>query len=204
MFFQSCKRAQSRQLQVTKLQHPGIALFLLLHVVTFLLPSTATAERFFTNEDLKRFQEERVVGQTPEPVPPKVIDEKAKKLAETLVVPNNRPIKVKSGFALAEGRWYRIVASGVVSNWAHTDEGIDAVWCYAQWRCGEQGEFWGQLLVDGMSIPEVLGQVVPYNADHAYELRIKGTGRYLEFSSAGAEGNWKNRSGAFTVRISEE
>jgi hypothetical protein len=89
----------------------------------------------------------------------------------------------------------------VVSDWSHVKDGVDAVWCYAEWRCGKQGEAWQQLRVDEKSLSELAGGSLPQTADHVYRIRYKGQGKRLEAYSTDAQNSWSDNSGAFTLRI---
>jgi hypothetical protein len=123
---------------------------------------------------------------------------------ETLVIPNDKPVKVKSQMVLEKGRWYVIEASGVISDWSHVKEGVDAVWCYAEWRCGKQGEVWSQLRIDEKGMPDIASKPIPYNPQHIYQVRYQGQGRPVELYASDAQGSWSDNSGSFTVKISSE
>lgn len=124
-------------------------------------------------------------------------------LLETMVVPNDKPVKIFSKTFLEKGRWYVIEASGVISDWSHVKEGVDAVWCYAEWRCGKQGEVWNQLRIDGKGMTEIVGQTIPYHPQHVYQVRFQGQGRPVELYCIDAQSSWSDNSGAFTVKIYE-
>jgi hypothetical protein len=124
-------------------------------------------------------------------------------LVETLVVPNDKPGKVTSRAALEKDHWYRIEVSGVVSDWPHVKDGVDAVWCYAEWRCGKSGEPWNQLRIDDKGMTELADGNLPMSADHVYEVLYKGQGRPLVVYATDAQNSWSDNSGAFTVKIFE-
>jgi hypothetical protein len=132
-------------------------------------------------------------------------EEKAQgRLLEMLTIPNNKPVKVSTTNVLENGRWYVIEASGVISDWDTVKDGVDAVWCYAEWRCGKQGQLWNQLRIDEKGMPDIAGQPIPYNPQHTYQVRYLGQGKKIEFYAVDAQGSWSDNSGAFTVRILQE
>lgn len=121
--------------------------------------------------------------------------------AETYTVPNDKPVKVTTG-VLEAGRVYNLTASGVISDWADKQDGVDPVWCYAQWRCGPSGIPWQQLRINGKGMIELAEHDLPYNSGHTYTIRIKGEGRPLELWCHDALGSHGDNKGAFTVTIS--
>lgn len=123
---------------------------------------------------------------------------------EILAIPNDKPVKVSTSSVLENGRWYLIEASGVISDWGHVKEGVDAVWCYAEWRCGKSGEVWNQLRIDEKGMPDIAGKPIPYNPQHIYQVRYLGQGKKIEFYALDAQGSWSDNSGAFTVKITPE
>lgn len=120
-------------------------------------------------------------------------------LVDVLTIPNDRPLRVESK-PLEAGRWYIVEASGVVTDWSHVKDGVDAVWCYAEWRCGK-GEAWNQLRIDDKGLSDHAGGTLPYNPDHVYRVRIQGQGKPLVAHSSDAQSSWGDNAGAFTVRI---
>ncbi len=128
-------------------------------------------------------------------------DKSHSRAVETLTVPNDKPIKITSNTVLEEGRWYTIEASGVISDWSHVNEGVDPVWCYAEWRCGKQGEVWDQLRIDGKGMTEIAGKTIPFNPQHTYKVRYRGQGKRLELYCSDAQGSSSDNSGSFTVKI---
>ncbi len=125
-------------------------------------------------------------------------------LLETLVVPNAKPVKISSATVLESGRWYIIEASGVISDWSHVQDGVDAVWCYAEWRCGREGQSWNQMRIDEKGMPDITGNPIPYNSQHIYRIRYMGQGKRAEFYCSDAQGSWSDNSGSFTVKIYQE
>jgi len=123
---------------------------------------------------------------------------------ETLVVPNDKPVKVNSKNPLAKGRWYIIEASGVINDWGNATDGIDAVWCYAEWRCGKNGEVWNQLRIDGKGMTDIAGQQLPYNPEHVYRVRYLGQGKPVELYMIDAQGSSSDNIGSLTVKITPE
>ena len=124
--------------------------------------------------------------------------------AETLVVPNTKPVKVSSKTSLSKGRWYIIEASGVFNDWGNAPDGIDAVWCYAEWRCGKNGEVWNQLRIDGKGMTDIAGSPIPYNPEHVYRVRYQGQGAPVELYMIDAQGSWSDNVGQLTVKIRPE
>ncbi|MBI2372102.1 MAG: hypothetical protein HYV08_18040 [Deltaproteobacteria bacterium] len=125
-------------------------------------------------------------------------------LVETLIVPNDKPVKILSRNVLERGQWYTIEASVEFSDWSHVKDGVDAVWCYAEWRCGRQGQAWDQLRIDGKGMTEIAGQPIPYNPQHVYRVRYGGQGRQVELYLIDAQGSWSDNSGSITVKIFKE
>lgn len=123
---------------------------------------------------------------------------------ETLVVPNDKPVKVISKIPLEKGRWYIIEARGVFNDWGNAPDGIDAVWCYAEWRCGKNGEVWNQLRIDGKGLTDIAGNQIPYNPEHVYRIRYKGEGKSVELFMSDAQGSSSDNIGSLTVRITPE
>lgn len=132
------------------------------------------------------------------------VDKPGAAAGETLVIPNDKPVKGKSATVLERGRWYVIEASGVISDWSDKKDGVDAVWCYAEWRCGKDGQVWSQLRIDDRGLPEIAGTPIPYNPQHTYQVRLQGQGKPVEIYCSDAQGSWSDNSGAFTVRIVPE
>lgn len=119
---------------------------------------------------------------------------------DTLLIPNDRPLKVQSNIVLERGRWYVLEASGVVTDWSHVKDGVDAVWCYADWRCGK-GEAWNQLRVDDKGLSDIAGSTLPYNPQHVYRVRVQGQGKPIVAHSSDAQASWSDNAGAFTLKI---
>jgi hypothetical protein len=51
-------------------------------------------------------------------------------LLQTLVIPNDKPVKVES-MPFQAGRWYEIEAIGAFSDWDFRKDAVDAIWRYA-------------------------------------------------------------------------
>jgi hypothetical protein len=119
-----------------------------------------------------------------------------------LQVPNTKPEKKYTGPTRAECQ-YDIAASGTISDWADKTDGVDAVWCYAEWRCGKRGEHWQQLRIDGKGMSDLVGQTLAPQSSHRYQIRIKGTGKPLELYCSDAQGSWQDNKGRFDVIITE-
>jgi hypothetical protein len=136
---------------------------------------------------------------------------------ETVVVSNTSAKPVSSSTVLERGIRYRLVASGTVSDWcgktgcpagnadqvAQPNVGVDALYCYAKWRCATP-ELWRQLRVNGKGLDEAAGFAgkVPYSASHRYAVEICGTGSKLSLvSSDAAAGSTADNSGAFRLQV---
>jgi hypothetical protein len=126
------------------------------------------------------------------------------KLLETLTVTNEKPEKVKTSFSTEEGKIYVIEASGVVSDWSDKNDGVDAVWRYAEWRVGPKGEVWDQLRINGKGMTELAGETIPYNPGHVYRIDFTGDGNPLEFYMSDAQGSSSDNHGSLTVKIFEK
>jgi len=122
-------------------------------------------------------------------------------LLETLTIPNDMPVKITSTTVLDKGRWYIVEASGVISDWSNVKDGVDAVWCYAEWRCGKNGEVWNQLRINDKGLTDIAGKALPYNPEHVYMVRYLGDGKKLELYCSDAQGSSSDNSGFFTVKI---
>lgn len=120
----------------------------------------------------------------------------------SLTVPNTKPEKKYTGPTLANCQ-YLITADGAVSDWGDKKDGVDAVWCYAEWRCGKAGQPWQQLRIDGKGMMDLAGGRLDYNAGHRYQIRVKGTGKPFEFYCADAQGSWQDNKGSFNVNVTE-
>src|SRR4029077_12341432 len=95
-------------------------------------------------------------------------------LLESLTIPNDKPVKVTSRTSLERGKWYVLEATGIVSDWSDHKDGVDPVWCYAEWRCGKNGEAWQQLRIDDKGMSDLNGSPIPFNPQHTYRVRIQG------------------------------
>lgn len=121
---------------------------------------------------------------------------------ETLIIPNTEPKKVRTSFATQKGTRYTIEASGVVSDWGDKDDGVDPVWCYAEWRCGTMGLVWDQLRINDKGMTELAGKPIPYNSSHTYQIEFTGDGNPIEFYAVDALGSPGDNKGFFTVKVS--
>lgn len=119
---------------------------------------------------------------------------------ETVEVPNDAPVVVETETVFTEGLWYVLEASGVVSDWAGKEGGVDAAWCYAPWRCAPPLK-WMQLRIDDRTLEQLGGREVPYSADHVYRIRFRGEGRPLSLYMIDAVDSHDSNSGAITVKF---
>jgi hypothetical protein len=123
---------------------------------------------------------------------------------ELLTIPNDKPVKVTSTHVLERGKWYVLEASGVVSDWSDHKDGVDPVWCYAEWRCGKTGEAWQQLRIDDRGLADIHGSAIPYNPQHVYRVRIQGQGRPIVAYASDAQNSAGDNCCSFTLRIYAE
>jgi len=150
---------------------------------------------------------EEAAQQSKSPVSPlgaATAPEPKERLLDEVVVPNTRPEKVMSNVVLEQGKEYIIEASGVFSDWSGKTGGVDAVWCYAEWRYGKHGEIWNQLRIDDKGMTEIAGKTIPYNPKHVYRVRYTGKGKQVEFFLSDAQWSWSGNSGSVTVKIFQE
>ena len=125
----------------------------------------------------------------------------SERLLETLRVSNTNPNAIQSSFQTRPGATYRIEAEGVISCWDGKTDGVDPVWCYAEWRCGN-GAVWDHLRINGKGMTDWAGHEIPYNPGHIYEVRIQGDGNPIVLGCADAlAGSYGDNAGEFTVRI---
>jgi hypothetical protein len=110
---------------------------------------------------------------------------------------------VYTPFATQVGGIYSIKASGYVSDWANKKDGVDAVWCYAEWRCGKSGQVWDQLRIDGKGMTDYK-KPIPYNSKHVYQIEVPGTGRPFEFYMFDAQGSSSDNHGSLTVVVTRK
>lgn len=120
-----------------------------------------------------------------------------------LVVSNKEAKRYRTPFNTDRNKLYSIEVSGVISDWGEYRDGIDAVWCYAAWRCGPGGEAWQQLRIDDKGMSELAARAIPYNPQHIYRIDIPGTGAPFEFYAIDAQGSPNDNSGAFEVLVTE-
>lgn len=152
---------------------------------------------------------------------------------ETLTVSNTKPKAVRSTTVLKPDHIYSITASGRISDWdddyvaavggpkaASWDGfGVDAIWCYAEWRCGE-GALWRQLRVKrasgkswsrgsgvGLGLDEFAGLEEPPapSKDHRYTVQVTGVRGKLDFATwdAFVLGSHGGNKGFFRVTIKD-
>ncbi len=81
---------------------------------------------------------------------------------------------------------YFVVGEGVCSLWDDHTDGVDSVFCYAQWRIGDTPQVWGQLELSDPSIhlsdliAQNTGNPAIYNPSHVYEAVVIGEGKTLK------------------------
>jgi hypothetical protein len=125
---------------------------------------------------------------------------------DVVVVPADRSDPAWSNQPLMAGAVYTIEASGVWSAWGDHQDGIDAYYCYAEWRCGRTPELWSQLLIDDRGMAELAkqnGESLAYNPAHVYTTWVRGTGQRVKLQLLDAKnGSAGDNHGALYVRIS--
>jgi hypothetical protein len=81
---------------------------------------------------------------------------------------------------------YIVVGEGVCSLWDDHTDGVDSVFCYAQWRIRDTPQVWGQLELSDPSIhlsdliAQNTGNPADYNPSHVYEAVVIGEGKTLK------------------------
>jgi hypothetical protein len=139
---------------------------------------------------------------------------------ESLTVSNVSAAPVTSSLSLRPGDLYRLQVTGTVSDWC-TDTscatgdpaavpqpgvGVDALYCYAAWRCPTP-QNWSALRVNGVGLDELTlpaRPVVGYSDSHAYTAYVAGIRGPLSFVAAdAAKGSSADNSGAFAVTIAD-
>lgn len=138
---------------------------------------------------------------------------------ETITVSNTKPVSVTSKTVLDPAHRYRILAKGRISDWPNAPEdgfGVDALYCYAQWRC--PGNYlWRQLRIKladdewgpswGQGLDEFGGETdhITYNPAHVYAVEVTGVEGRLEFATwdAFVLKSHPGNKGAFTVEITD-
>ena len=143
----------------------------------------------------------------------------ARGAGETLTVSNTSSKPVTSKTALDPTHRYRLVARGTISDWctpsscpggdpsktAQPYVGVDALWCYAKWRCPAP-ELWRQLQVNGtLGIDQLAGLdgKIAYDPGHVYTVEFTGKSGMLSFDAWDARGSAADNSGSFTVQIED-
>ncbi len=122
--------------------------------------------------------------------------------AESLTVSNTATTPIQTSFATEQGAIYEISASGVVSDWDGHQDGVDAVWCYGEWRC-PQPQAWNQLRIDDQGMSDIAGHEIPYNGGHSYSVEFTGDGAPIKFYMADAIGSAGDNSGAIQVTVTK-
>jgi peptidoglycan hydrolase-like protein with peptidoglycan-binding domain len=141
---------------------------------------------------------------------------------ESIRVSNTSTTPVKTQTVLQAGHRYRLGVTGTVSDWCpptatkqsdcsygsplDVGKGVDAVWCYATWRCAAK-EAWQQLNVNGRGILDFAGLTsdkVPYSAGHSYTFEFDGVSGALTLGAGDAlAGSTGDNSGGFNVTITD-
>jgi hypothetical protein len=126
-------------------------------------------------------------------------------LLETIFVPADQPDPVYTNMMLEQGKSYTIEASGVYSCWSdHPEGGVDAYYCYAEWRCGTSGEAWNQLLLNDKPMAEIArenGESDSYNPEHVYRATLMGNGESLKLQISDAQNSWSDNLYGLNVSI---
>ena len=138
--------------------------------------------------------------------------------ADSITVSNTVSTAVSSGIALDPTHRYRLVATGTVSDWCTTSScpagnadqtaqpnvGVDALYCYAKWRCPTP-ELWRQLQVNSMGIDQLakMDGKIAYSGGHSYTIEFTGVSGKLSFVAADAVGSAGDNSGSFKVQLTD-
>lgn len=135
---------------------------------------------------------------------------------ETITVSNTNGKTVKATTKLVAGHTYRITAKGTISDWCAPTakqasdcsngsplaiaQGVDAIYCYATWRCPSGRELWRHLTVNGLGLDQFAGLKMPYSASHTYTLTFEAEDAGpLVFRSI--DTSTTDNSGSFSVTI---
>lgn len=106
---------------------------------------------------------------------------------------------------LAPGVLYVVEAAGVWSAWGDRMDGIDAYYCYAEWRVGPTPQLWNQLQIDDRAMSDIAkqnGDSTGYNPSHVYVTTVRGSGQRLKLQLLDAKnGSWSDNHGALSVRV---
>ena len=139
---------------------------------------------------------------------------------DTLTVSNVSPVPVYSSLSLLPGHLYKVQVDGTVSDWctdtscpagdpaavAQPAVGVDALYCYAQWRCPTP-QNWAALKVNGMGLDQLTlpSHPIPgYSDTHSYTAYVAGIQGRLSFVAAdAAKGSSSDNSGQFAVTIAD-
>lgn len=124
---------------------------------------------------------------------------------ESVLVPADNPDPIFTDMVLEAGQDYLIRASGTCSIWGGKTDGVDAHYCYAQWRVGDTPSAWKVLLLNDKTMYDIGREnnfPVEYNEDHIYQIKLAGNGETLKLQNADAKkGSWADNYGIFTVEI---
>ncbi|HET6284536.1 MAG TPA: hypothetical protein VFH73_26505 [Polyangia bacterium] len=125
-------------------------------------------------------------------------------MGETVVVAADRADAVWTP-VLAPGVLYVVEASGVWSAWGDKMDGIDAYYCYADWRVGPTPQLWNQLQLDDRAMADIAkqnGDSTGYNPSHTYVTTVRGTGQRVKLQLLDSKnGSWSDNHGAVQVRV---
>jgi hypothetical protein len=133
---------------------------------------------------------------------------------ETLMVTTASTVTSK---ALVASHKYRLDVQGTVSYWCTSSDpsscfwpsvpshpnvelaGVDALYCYATWRCPTP-ELWRPFQVNGQGLDQLAGQEgqIPYNGGHTYSVTLTGISGPLSFADVAS-----TPTGSFTVTITD-
>lgn len=143
------------------------------------------------------------------------------RILTVLRISNRNAKPVLTSFATDVAHRYRISVKGEISDWTTNPNGIvnnekfgvDALYCYAKWRCGAAPQLWRQLRIsDGATesacnhvgldeLARTAGQV-PYNPRHVYEVLVDELeGRLCLGALDALAGSAGDNTGTFVVTI---
>jgi hypothetical protein len=110
---------------------------------------------------------------------------------------------------LKKGEYYLIEATGEFSCWSDKDGGVDAFYCFAEWRVGPKPVAWKQLLLDDVPMFDLATQYgfdtrFAPEPEHMYKSVFEGKGKVLKLQIADAIGSSSDNKKGLKVTIFEK
>jgi len=124
---------------------------------------------------------------------------------DSVTVPADKPDPVYTQ-QLEKEKYYELEVSGVFSVWDDHTDGVDAYYCYGEWRCPNGPEAWKQLLVNDIPMADLdnSNTIAKYNPQHIYRASIMGQGKPLKLQISDASWSSQGNQGSLEVKISEK